>query len=515
MKIDKVLLIQPSTFIYRFPDGRPAHRKHCLPPLGLAYLAGSLRSVGIDVECIDMLAEGYNNEIVGDNFISYGMPVEDLLDRIAQIKPDLIGISVLFSNIAKHAYGICAAIKERFPDILLAMGGQHPTGAASNVFRHSPVDFILKGEADANIVSLVWALRDDASLSGIPNLLYRTATGVVDTMAKSQAKFEGKGWAYHSVNKGGLPKGLDDLPFPAWDLFPVEKYWACDVRPSGGDVKGRRYLVGVTSRGCPHICYFCTSPLQSGFRGYRVRSLDNVFAEIGSLNDAYGLEEFMFNDDNFFVAKPRAKKVLKGLAEKFPKIAFSVPGGTEVNALDDEMIELLAAANVHKLTLNVESPDPKIQSELIDKHVKVNEVPQKVAKLRQSGIETRAMIMIGFPNQTRASILQSIEYAKNLEVDDFMLSIVTPLPGTPLFDECAKDDLFIDGFSVDEISYALSSIKLPELSPIELEELRHEEWKRGFEARRKKLAESSRGAAARFLTIEEYENTGYTTSLRR
>lgn len=503
----KIALINPSTKISLFPDGRPAHRKHCTPPLGLAYLAAQLQKSNHEVVAIDMLAEGYDNEVLGSDFISYGMSTEDLIQKLDRANPDLIGISVMFSNIAEHVYEICKQVKKALPGISILLGGQHVTGMPLRVMENKCIDYLLLGEAESNLVTLCDCLRNGKSLGSVPSLVYRENGVVINNQTRHEPKVKGIDFAYFSKKQLNLPNELDSLSYPAWDLFPLNAYWKSAVRLGSGDIFEEKYLVTVTSRGCPHVCDFCTSPLQSGWRGYRVRSVQNLVDEIHFMRGRYGISEMMFNDDNFFVAKPRVKQILSVLGSEFPSMTFSVPGGTEVNALDDDVIELLAKANFKKLTLNIESPDQDIQDLRIDKKVKVKEVRGKALRLREFGIETRAMIMMGFPGQSRKSILDTIAFAKDLPVDDFMLSIVSPLPGTPLFDEVQSANLFVDNFNVDKIAYALSAIRLPEVTPEELEEMRHTAWSEAFELRRANAPVTTK--FRKYDDIRSYERGGY------
>lgn len=508
-EISKVLLLAPHGQVYLFPDGRPAHRKHCSPPLGLAYLAANLIRHNYDVEVIDMLAEGYDNEVLMFNSIVYGLDLDELVARVGRSKPDVIGISVLFSSVISSVYRVCEALKRHFPDIPIIMGGQHATGAPQEVMKNRHIDYVLRGEADVSFPLFLRALSGDMALDSVPGLMYRQGDSVVDSMRSIAPAVSGEGWNYYQMKDSGVPLELDTLSVPAWKLFPMQRYWAVDARPGSGDAFARKYAVMLSSRGCPHVCYYCTSPLSSSYRGYRRRSIDSIIDEIHWLVREIGVQEVMFYDDNFFVAKPRAKELVRRLALEFPRLYFSVPGGTDVNQLDEEMIDLLAAANFHKITLNIESGNPEIQQSLIDKKVKLGRVPKVIEYLRSKKIETRAMLMIGFPGETRQSIDMTAKLAMGLNVDDFMLSIVCPLPGTPLFDECMAKNLFVEGFSLDQIRYALSVIRLPDTTPEELESIRHSVWMEGFEHRRRNTVTIGAGPVKKFVNVEDYERSGF------
>src|SRR3989338_1635631 len=102
--IRKVLLINPPGKCHLRKDGSLGERKHCTPPLGLAYLAANLLRHEFKVEVLDILAEGYQQEQFLDPFIIYGLSMKDTLERVKRADPDLIGISVLFSNRAKESF---------------------------------------------------------------------------------------------------------------------------------------------------------------------------------------------------------------------------------------------------------------------------------------------------------------------------------------------------------------------------------------------------------------------------
>ena len=166
-----------------------------------------------------------------------------------------------------------------------------------------------------------------------------------------------------------------------------------------------KYAVMVSTRGCPWTCEFCTSPLMGGYKAYRRRTNEEVVSEIRWLTETFGVEEIKFLDDNFFVSKPRVKSLLSLLALEFPKLVFSVPSGTEVNALDYETVDLMAEANFYRVTLAIEAGDEEVQKARVNKNVKVGRVAQLVEYIKSKGIQTHALFMIGFPDETREQIM--------------------------------------------------------------------------------------------------------------
>ncbi|MBT5033998.1 MAG: radical SAM protein, partial [Rhodospirillaceae bacterium] len=192
--------------------------------------------------------------------------------------------------------------------------------------------------------------------------------------------------------------------------------------------------------------------------------------------DTYGVDEIHFWDDNFFINKKRVKKLLKALVENFPDMSFQVPSGSEVNAIDDEVIELLSQAGFTKLFMAIESLNPDIQEDVIDKHVDLARVPDIVEKLRVKGIISEGSFMVGFPGESKAQIDHTFDTASKLGLDRISVSIVNPLPGTPLYDECIEKDLVYDDFDPQNVRWSTENIKMEEVDRGYISKRRREVW---------------------------------------
>lgn len=509
--IKKILLISPPGKVYILPDGTPSARKHCAQPLGMAYLAAILLNNNYDVHVIDMLAEGYDKEVYHKPFIVYGLTVEDVLSRIENEKPDIIGISVLYSFLIKEIVELCSSIKAKYPDIPILLGGHHPSGVPKEVMKNDSVDYILVGEAEISIIKFLEYLKGNISLNEVPNLFYKCNGEIKSTFTFPMSNVRDGLWHYYKAKEVSYPLDLDDLPFPAWDIFPVQAYWKSKVRIGGGDVARKKGMPMSTSRGCPNACSYCLSSLISGYKSYRRRSNEHVLKEIRWLVDKYKVEEITFYDDNFFVNKTKTKDLLRSIAKEFPDILFNTVGGIEARFMDEEIIDLMAEANFYKALIAIESGDQDLQNSLIDKRVNISKLPMIVDYFKNKDIETRGLFMIGFPGETRKQINKTVELAKSLNLDDFYFSIVTPIPGTPLFDECMDKNLFIDGFNMNDVRFAAAKLKLPDTTPEELERIRRETWLEAFMEKRKKRDSYADDRFIKFEDIEEYENVGFTS----
>ena len=506
--VDKILLINPPGRIYVDENG-PVQRKHCFPPIGLAYIAASALKHGYTVDVIDALAEGYATERIDGRFIIYGLTNDEIIERIRKAKPDLIGISILFTMNVCLVETLCGLIKEEFAETLIALGGYHPSAMPQRVMKDTNIDYLIQGEGDNIFPLLLDALNGLVEFEKVPALYYRINGDVRHTMKHVNPIVKGNGWNYYSIKDAGVPRELNDLPYPAWHLFPMQEYWNSNVRIGGGDVARERYAVMVSTRGCPNACTFCSSSLISGYKGFRTRSSESIVNEIHWLVKEFNINEVIFMDDNFFSGKSRLKKLLRILADEFPDLLFQVPTGTEVKALDEEVIDLMAKANFYKVVLAVEAGSEEIQQTSVEKKVPLDQVPKMTKLIKNHKIETRAIFMIGFPGETRKQIEETLNLAITLDVDDFYISIVNAFPGTPLFDECLENNLFVSDFSINELRFSRCNIKLPDTTPEEIEKFRRTVWLEAFEKRRKKLDVAVKDKKYCFTKTNEYETDGF------
>jgi radical SAM superfamily enzyme YgiQ (UPF0313 family) len=157
-------------------------------------------------------------------------------------------------------------------------------------------------------------------------------------------------------------------------------------------------------------------------------------------------------------------------------MSFQVPSGSEVNAIDDEVIELLSQAGFTKLFMAIESLNPDIQEDVIDKHVDLARVPDIVEKLRVKGIISEGSFMVGFPGESKAQIDHTFDTASKLGLDRISVSIVNPLPGTPLYDECIEKDLVYDDFDPQNVRWSTENIKMEEVDRGYISKRRREVW---------------------------------------
>ena len=409
----KVLLISPPITV---PQNM---LKRCIPPLGLSYIAANLEKHGIDVRMIDCAVEGHSTERdAGEGLITYGSLPEETGERIRQIAPDVIGISVLFSTDIGNLIETCAVVRSIDESIVIVAGGLHPTIYPQDIVDRSKVnggadhvvDFVIRGEGENRFLDFVENLEQ--------GLVDRKADGLV-------GMFDGE-WVYS--HQRTVIEDLDDLPFPAYHLLPMEKYFEINI-PFSPVPQGDRVVQLLTSRGCPIGCSFCAST--NMYKKYRYRSVDNIIGEVKELQDRYGADEIQFADDNLTYVRTHSQELFRGMAPL--NIKWCTPNGTMINTLSPELLDLMARSGLYQITLSLDSGSAKTLKQLHHKPVNLNSIPGLIAKAKEYGIFTHGTLVIGMPGETVEDIEEGFDFVKTLELTSISTFIAAAIPGSELY----------------------------------------------------------------------------------
>jgi radical SAM superfamily enzyme YgiQ (UPF0313 family) len=160
----------------------------------------------------------------------------------------------------------------------------------------------------------------------------------------------------------------------------------------------------------------------------------------------------------------------------FPGLSYQVPSGAEINAIDEEMIDLMAQAGFKKLFMAVESPNEEIQATQVNKKVKLGRIKDLVDKMRSVGIISEGSFMVGFPHETKQQVDATFAKAMEFGFDRISISIVNPLPGTPLYDMCKREGLLQPDFDPQDIRWSNENIRLDGIERGYLGKRRRETW---------------------------------------
>lgn len=420
--------------------------KKCDLPLGLAYIASYLEKNGHNVCCIDISLEGYENEEKHNCKITFGLNDGDVKTRIRGISPKIVGISFPYSLQFNNLVRTSKLVKEVDNNILVVVGGVHPTFGAKNILKENKsIDIIVLNEGEETFLEIVRG----KPLEEIDGIAYRKDEEII-------------------INKIRKPiRNIDDIPFPARHLFKMEKYIEINL-PHNHFPKKKMVASIITSRGCTGHCTFCSSHLFWGSY-IRYRSVDNVIAEIKELIETYNIQEIQFLDDNLTGWEDRAKELFKRM--KGLNIAWCTPNGVRLDTIDEEMLKLMKESGCYRLTYAPETGNQSILTNVIKKTYDLKTVKPIVDMTKKIGISIHTFWIIGLPNETREQMWNTFEFAKSLKIESASFCLATPMIGTELLEMCKKDNLLREEYDSTISNYRKSYIKNPEMSSKELENL--------------------------------------------
>ncbi len=417
----------------RWPFTLPAYDARSLGyipfPFFLAYTAAYvLQLEGVSVEAIDAIAEGLTEE--------------EYFKKITASNPDVVVAETSPPSLEED---LKLATKTRLllPHLTYIVTGPQTPKSVHEILTYNPtIDFATFGEYEWTIRELIAGLRDGNSDSGsIKGLGYRN----------------NEVFLTERRNLGDL----SELPWPAWDLFPMKNY-----RDYFTDFPAPMVNM-VASRGCPYSCSFCLWPdVMYGGQNYRTRSPKDIVAEMEHLVTTYGFRTIYFDDDTFNIGKERMLALCNEITSKGLTVAWAAMA--RADTFDEETITAMRAAGLYAIKYGVESGN----QELLDrsgKKLNLDTVRKTVAISKAVGIKVHLTFTVGLPGETQQSISQTINLAMELDPDSVQMSIATPFPGTKLYLETIENGtLLTDNASLFDSS-TTCMIKNEELSAKEIE----------------------------------------------
>ncbi len=408
-------------FLVNPPPERVAQRwdQPNFPPLGLGYLAASLKNHGHHVQVLDAKVEGIS--------------LSDLLARLRKPKFDAVGLTAMTHEIARAAR-IARAAKGGNPSLLTMVGGCHVTALPTETLREFPeFDVAFRGEGEESAPEVLSCVERGLGLDHVQGIAYRAAGEVLETPERP--------WIAN----------LDRLAEPAWELFPRTPVYPI-----------------LTARGCPFRCVFCMRVLGNRVR---FRSPENVLAEIEHVVDTYSPRELVFYDETFTVNRRRTMAILQGMIDRGLHRRVRWVAQTRVNECDAELLALMAEAGCREIDFGIESGNPDVLAR-IGKGITLDDARRAVTASKRAGIEAVTLFILGHPGETRKTALDTIRFATELNGDHLALGIMVPYPGTEVGRMAANGS---DGYRLlstnwaDYDKYLGNGVELENLSRRDLE----------------------------------------------
>jgi len=392
-----VLLIKPYT-----------HISNVLAPLGLAYLSTALKKNGISSKVLHC----YKDDV----------DIPRIIEMIKQQNIKCVGVTVCSND---HLWlQRFAEVLEPLEDVKLVLGGPHATGLGRRLVKLIPrTDFIVRSEGEIAFPILVRAILNgnlnDQTLQAIPNLVWRNSAGEL------------------LENAVGFPPNLDSLQMPDWGQLEPQKFQK--YAPHGGFSKAAPVAQLITTRGCPYSCRYCAAYVMNG-KKIRMRSGESVVEEMQYLMKDHGIREFHIEDDNFTFYKEHVVNVCSAIRKAGIKVPLGIPNGVRVDRLDDEICAEMKSAGFYFFSIGLESGSVTTLKKM-KKALNLDKAKQGIELIRKYGFRVKGFFILGYPNETRQGILETIEWSKSLALDQAYYSIYIPLPGTPEFESLEEEGM--------------------------------------------------------------------------
>jgi radical SAM superfamily enzyme YgiQ (UPF0313 family) len=346
------------------------------------------------------------------HYYHFGASFEAIAREIAKEKPDLVGISSLFSPYHREALACAREIKKHSP-VPVLMGGTHVTASPLSVLNDPAVDFIIRGEGEKPLIEFLKACSYGGPLEAIPNF-----------------GFKRQGHAILNDMEENYP--LEALPCPDFSDLDKDLY-RC---------RGRRLCFITTSRGCPHRCAFCSVQTTFG-QVYRRRSPEKVLAEIRA-RFGEGYRIFDFEDDHLTFHREDFKRILEAIVHDFPQgdLELLAMNGLSYLSLDANLLTLMARAGFRHLDLSLVSANREVVKALRRPH-SLEKFLDVVALAHGLGFRMVSYQILGLPMETAEDMVNTMALLANLPVligaSVFYLSPGCPLAKT--FPEMTEEDI--------------------------------------------------------------------------
>ncbi len=386
---NKILLLYPPISKFERYSSEIGNAGGEQIPLGIFYIASTLQKNNFEVKVIDAEAEHLNTE--------------QILDEITSFSPSYIGISA--TTIAFHrALEVAKEVLKIFTDIKIILGGPHISSNVKHAMSYHEFDYGVLCEGELTIVELLDALNKNEPLSNVKGIAFRNEKNELIITPKRE----------YNTN-------LDFLPFPAYELIKDISIYT----PPPSNYKTLPVVNIITSRGCPSQCTFCDRSVFG--QRYRQRSAENIVAEIKYLREKYGVKEIAFVDDTFMLLKKRIYEIFELLDKE--NIHFYWTCMSRINIMDYDFLKYIKSKGCWHISFGIESGDEEILK-IIKKNISLEKTKQVISWCHKVGIKTKGFFIIGHPKETVESMDKTIALACKLKLDDIVVTINTPIPGS-------------------------------------------------------------------------------------
>lgn len=412
----RVSLLNVDTKEIRPPE--PEYPVHA--PLATAHLGAILRERGYDVTLLD------------ERVFSR----EELVSAIRD--SDCLGITALTPS---APYVIEWARFARGLGKWVLIGGPHATLEPRYYLERDVCDAVGVGEGDETLPELIDCLDGGGDLASIRGIGFRRGDEIVLTPPRP------------------VPLDLDALPFAAFDLLPMERYFRANPK--------EKVFHLAASRGCPRHCNFCRTVLIG--ENFRRRSPEKVVDEIESLYRRHGRLTVLFADPLFVSSKRWISDFCRDVLDRHLDIRWAA--NARVDSVDLDTLRLMKRAGAERVYYGFESGSQRILDSL-EKGTRVEQIVRAGRATRAAGIWFKASLMVGTPGETAEDVEMTRKMLRRAMPDAIRVHRFVPLAETRIFQHVK--DRMEEGFQESNYVYGAPRYRHDHFSHDEIEAIQHE-----------------------------------------
>jgi len=389
------------------------------PPLWACLLAGYLRSLGYSVVVLDAEVEPRTAGSKDRKAVTH----EEAAKKIQEVNPILAVVSVSGTNPSASTMNMTGAgniiryLKQLTSEIKTLFHGLHPSALPERTMVEEEADFVCQGEGFYTLTKLIDALKVNGDYSQIEGLWYRE---------NGEPKFTFPAQVF---------KNLDELPMPAWDLLPMDKYRAHNWHCFGNIESRQPYGVIYGSLGCPFNCSFCCINAIFGKPGIRYRSPQKVVDEIDFLVKNYGIRNIKIIDEMFAMNEKRVVELCDKIIER--EYDLNMWAYARVNTVTPKMLTKMKQAGINWVAYGFESGNKRVL-ESVNKKYDLSSINEVVKMTYNSGLYIVANFIFGLPDDDLDSMQDTLEMALQINAEWANFYTTMAYPGSKLYEEAVK-----------------------------------------------------------------------------
>ncbi|MFH1752154.1 MAG: radical SAM protein [archaeon] len=372
----------------RFQAVSPQKAVH--PPIDLALAAAVLledEKVKNEVDVIDAPALDLN--------------FNSTIEKIQEFNPEMLVCLTSTPSVISDAKFV-KLVKEKLPELKTVTFGVHASSEPEDTLKRG-FDIVARGEIEYTVKDLARKMP----LEKVLGINYLKKGRMISNPQRP------------------LIQNLDELPFPARQFLPNYKYYSALYR--------NPFTFLNAGRGCPFQCIFCATPKVISGRGYRLRSPENVLAELKHLKENYKFKSVLFNDDTLTASPKNTEKLCDLMIKekiKMPWVCYS-----RVDTITQDLADKMKKAGCFLVKIGFESGNDALLQRMKKGPNATTVQALKAARIfNKAKIQVHGTFVFGLPGETKETIRETIEFAKKLDIDFVQFSIAQPYPGTELYD---------------------------------------------------------------------------------